>query len=614
MKNRLYRFLPFILLFILAQAAFTQQAPSIAPDVGALKKHVGYLASDELEGRRPGTAGADKAADYIAEEFHRLKLGCAPEPTRDDFKCRHNGKRRSGYLKEFPFIAEVVLSKNNSMNFTRDGKNKVVAIDAEWTPLGFSSNGAVAQAGLVFAGHGITAADLKHDDYASLDAKGKVAVVFAGSPDGDNPHGQFGRHADARLKAVAAKDHGAAALVVIAGDEKFGNDRLSKLSYDQTAGEAGIPVAVVSRQTAAKWFGMADAAQLSAMEKAKDKWAEYAQKLRDATVGLSVDVTRRAVPAYNVVGVIEGNDPKLKREYIVIGAHYDHLGHGGESSLAPNSSDIHHGADDNASGTAGLLELARIFSSQRGQLRRSLIFVAFSAEESGLIGSKAYVNNPAAPLADTVAMINLDMIGRMRENKLSVGGIGTSPEFRKLVESLNNGFTLQLSEDGFGPSDHSSFYAKQIPVLFFFSGTHEDYHKPSDTADKINYEGEAKIVGFVAEIARAIDRGDARPTYAVARSQSSGRATGFRVYLGTVPNYAESNDGMLLDAVRDDSPAAKAGLKAGDKIIKLAGREIKNVYDYTYALGEMKPDQEYEVEVARGGERLKMKLTPQARR
>ncbi|HZF41416.1 MAG TPA: M20/M25/M40 family metallo-hydrolase [Blastocatellia bacterium] len=618
MKNRLYRFLPFILLFILAQVAFAQQAPStapsIAPDVEALKKHVGYLASDELEGRRPGTAGADKAADYLAEEFHRLKLGCASNLGEGDLKCSHNGKRRDGYLREFPFIAGVELAKNNAMSFTRDGKNSAVALGAEWTPLGFSSNGAVARGALVFAGYGITAADLKYDDYANLDAKGKVAVVFAGSPDGDNPHGQFGRYADARLKAVAAKDHGAVALVVIAGDEKFGNDRLSKLSYDQTAGEAGIPVAVISRQTAAKWSGMADASQLNALEKAKENWAEYAQKLGGVTVGLSVEITRRAVPAYNVVGVIEGNDPKLKREYIVIGAHYDHLGHGGDSSLAPNSSDVHHGADDNASGTAGMLELARIFSGQRGQLRRSVIFIAFSAEESGLIGSNAYVNNPAAPLANTVAMINLDMIGRLKENKLTIGGIGTSPEFRKLVESLNNGFTLQLSEDGFGPSDHSSFYAKQIPVLFFFSGTHEDYHKPSDTADKINYEGQAKIVGFVAEIARAIDRGAARPAYAVARSQSSGRATGFRVYLGTVPNYAESNDGMLLDAVRDDSPAAKAGLKAGDKIVKLAGREIKNVYDYTYALGEIKPDQEYEVEVIRGDQRLKLKLTPQARR
>ncbi|MGH9938618.1 MAG: M20/M25/M40 family metallo-hydrolase, partial [Blastocatellia bacterium] len=375
------------------------------------------------------------------------------------------------------------------------------------------------------------------------------------------------------------------------------------------------PVAVVSRRTAAKWFGLADVAQLSALEKAKEKWTEGARNLRNVTVNLSVEITRRVVPAYNVVGVIEGGDPKLKRERIIIGAHYDHLGRGGASSLAPNSSDVHHGADDNASGTAGLLELARIFSSQRGQLRRSLVFAAFSAEESGLIGSKAYVNNPGASLTDSVAMLNMDMIGRLKDNKLTVGGVGTSPEFRKLVESLNsNSFTLQLNEDGFGPSDHSSFYAKRIPVLFFFSGTHEDYHKPSDTADKINYEGQAKVVSFVAEIVRAIDRGDARPAYAVARSQSSGRSTGFRVYLGTVPSYAESNDGMLLDAVRDDSPAAKAGVKAGDKIIKLAGREIKNVYDYTYALGEMKPDQEYEVDVMRGGERLKMKLTPQARR
>jgi len=618
MKNRHYQFLPLALPFILTLAAFAQQEktiPSVAPDVELLKKHVAYLASDELEGRHPGTAGADRAADYLAEQFHRLKLGCAPDRIEADLKCRHNGKRRDGYLKEFPFIAAVELAKNNAMSFTQDAKENAVALRDEWAPVGLSSNGSVAWAELVFAGHGITAAELKHDDYANVDVKGKIAVAFAGTPDGDNPHGQFGRYAEAPLKVIAAKDRGAAALVVIASDEKFGNERLAKLQYDQTAGEAGIPVAVVSRRTAARWFGLADVAQLSALEKAKEKWTEGARKLRDVTVNLSVEITRRAVPAYNVVGVIEGSDPKLKRERIIIGAHYDHLGRGGASSLAPNSSDVHHGADDNASGTAGLLELARIFSRQRGQLRRSLVFVAFSAEESGLIGSKAYVNNPSASLTDNVVMLNMDMIGRLKENKLTVGGVGTSPEFRKLVESLNsNSFALQLNEDGFGPSDHSSFYAKKIPVLFFFSGTHEDYHKPSDTADKINYEGQAKVVSFVAEIARAIDRGDARPAYAVTRSQSSGRSTGFRVYLGTVPSYAESNDGMLLDAVRDDSPASKAGVKAGDKIVKLAGREIKNVYDYTYALGEMKPDQEYEIEVTRGGERLKLKLTPQARR
>lgn len=618
MKHRTHQLLGLLLLLALALSAAAQQArpaQSGAPDATLLKKHVIYLASDELEGRRPGTAGGDKAAAYLAEQFNQLKLGCASP----DLKCRHAGKQHGGYLHEFPFVAAVELAQNNKLSFARDGNSASAVLRDEWTPIGFSSNGNVAQASLVFVGYGITAAELKHDDYAGVDAKGKVAIAFAGTPDGDNPHGQFGRYADARWKAVAAKDHGAAALIVIAGDEKFGNDRLAKLRYDQTAGEAGIPVIVVARQTTAQWFGLTDAAQLGALEKAKDKWAGAAPQLSAVKLNLSVNIARRAVPAHNVVGVLEGSDPKLKREYIVIGAHYDHLGRGGhDGSLAQNPNDIHHGADDNASGTAGLLELARIFAAQKPGLRRSVVFMAFSAEESGLIGAKAWTSNPALPLADNVAMLNLDMIGRLRDNKLTVGGVGTSPEFRKLIENLNQtngGFTLQLNEDGFGPSDHSAFYAKQIPVLFFFTGTHADYHKPSDTAEKINYDGQAKIVSFVAELVRALDRNDARPAYALARSsQPSGRSTGFRVYLGTVPNYAESNDGMLLDAVREDSPAAKAGLKAGDKIVRLAGREIKNVYDYTYALGEMKGEQEYDVEVVRGGARAALKITPQSRR
>ncbi|MGH9767381.1 MAG: M20/M25/M40 family metallo-hydrolase, partial [Blastocatellia bacterium] len=577
---------PAVFLFTQAQSPAggvvreTDLGSSAKPDVSQLKQHVTYLAGGDLAGRKPGTAGADKAAAYVAEQFHALKLGC-PEA---DFKCRHTGAGYNGYRQEFPFIAAVELAKNNSLSFKQGGADVSVPLRSDWMPLGFSSNDAMPQAPMVFAGYGITAAEPKHDDYASVSAKDKVALVFAGSPDGDNPHGQFARYADARWKAIAAKDRGAKALVVIVREEKFSNDRMTKLSYDQTAGEAGLPVIAISRQVAAKLFGLSDAAQLGQLEKATDKWAEAAQKLQNNAINLSVEVTRRAVPAYNVVGMLEGSDPKLKREFIVIGAHYDHLGHGGESSLAPNSSEVHHGADDNASGVAGLLELARIFNAEKKQVRRSLLFIAFSAEESGLIGSNYYVNHPVTPLADTVAMLNLDMIGRLRDGKLTVGGVGASPEFRKLIESLNQsgtpapGFKLQLNEDGFGPSDHSSFYAKQIPVLFFFTGAHEDYHKPSDTADKINYEGQARVVSFTANIVRALDRNDARPAYALARSQSSGRAGGFRVYLGTAPNYAESSDGMLLDGVRDDSPAAKAGLKAGDKIVKMAGREIKSVY------------------------------------
>jgi aminopeptidase YwaD len=619
MKTVISRLSLFILLFTLAQTATAQQAKpaqSAGPEASALKRHVTHLASDELEGRRPGTAGGNKAAEYLAEQFHRYKLSC-PEA---DLKCRHAGGRRSGYLKEFPFIASVELAKNNALSVTVGGQSRAIPAREEWMPIGYSANGNVSSATVAFVGYGITAVDLKHDDYASGAAKDKIAIAFAGTPDGDNPHGQFARYTDSRWKAIAAKDHGARALIIIAGTEKFSDERLAQLRYDQTSGEAGLPVIVVSRGTVAKWFGFPDGAHLAALEKSPGKWAEMAQKLQSTTINLSVDITRKTVPAYNVVGILEGTDPQLKREYIVIGAHYDHLGYGGESSLAPNSTAIHHGADDNASGTAGLLELARYFSNERNRLRRSLVFIAFSAEESGLIGSKAYVGTPLVPLGQSIVMLNMDMIGRLRDGKLSVGGVGTSPDFRQLVESVNTApatafnFQLQLNEDGFGPSDHSSFYAKQIPVLFFFTGTHDDYHKPSDTAEKINYDGEAKIIGFVGETVRALDRRDARPTYVLARSQSGGRSTGFRVYIGTVPSYAESNDGMLLDAVREDSPAAKAGLKAGDKIVKLAGREIKNVYDYTYALGEMKSEQEYEVEIIRGGERLKMKLIPLARR
>jgi aminopeptidase YwaD len=358
---------------------------------------------------------------------------------------------------------------------------------------------------------------------------------------------------------------------------------------------------------------------------------------------------RREVPAYNVVGILDGSDPALKNETIVIGAHYDHLGRGGEGSLAPRSGEIHHGADDNASGVAGVLELAHVFTTQRPKPKRTILFVAFSGEEEGLLGSSYYVNHPLAPLANTVAMINMDMIGRMKDRKLIIGGVGTAKEWRDIVGSGNslqgmtvtasagttplgipvvvsaNGrpivsmdssktFDLTLNEDGYGPSDHSSFYSKQIPVLFFWTGTHEDYHKPSDTSDKINYEAEARVLSLVARIVRDIDQGDRRPTYTIAKSESSGRSTGFRVYLGTIPNYADTNDGLLLDGVRDDSPASAAGLKAGDRIVKIAGRDVHNVYDYTYALGEMKAGQEYVIEVKRGTERFTLKITPAARK
>jgi hypothetical protein len=644
--------------------ALGQQPSASAPSVDRLRQIVTYLASDPLEGRRTGTAGATEAANYIAGEFKRLGLraGSASADAR---------AAASPYLQSFPYVSGVALGRNNLfyVNPGRADDMMQFRVGEDWMPLGFSTNGSISKAEMVFAGYGISSAELKYNDYAVSDAKGRVAIVFAGTPDGDNPHGQFVQAGQIRFKAAAARAAGARALLIISDEEKLKDSRLARLTYDN-AGEAGIPVLVISQNLASKLLGTLSEYQKSADAKSATATSELRSPSGHRTLSFEVNVIRRESPSFNVVGILPGSDAKLKDEAIVIGAHYDHLGRGGEGSLAPREGDIHHGADDNASGTAALLELARMLSKQPLKPRRTIVFIAFSGEEEGLLGSDYYVSHPLVPLANTVAMINMDMVGRLQESKLIVGGVGTASDWRSLIESENspekmkpvalgnvsppettyhvnvkgqtpaagfpiilgaNGqpvitaeipkasvsfaapFSLTLNEDGFGPSDHSSFYSKQVPVLFFWTGTHGDYHKPSDTADKINYEGEARIVAFVERIVRDIDKSDKRPTYTLAKSDPQQR-TGFRVYLGTIPNYADSNDGLKLDGVRDDSPAAKAGMKAGDKVVKLAGRDVKNVYDYTYALGEMKGGQEYEVVVMRDGQRLTMKITPETRK
>ena len=661
MRRKIFALLAIIGLTV--AVALGQQPSANAPSVERIRQIVTYLASDPLEGRRTGTAGATEAANFIAGEFKRLGL----QPVLQSASTRKSARP---YLQPFPYVSSVELGQKN-LFLVNPGKADDIMqfkVGEDWMPLGFSTNGSINKIETVFAGYGISSAELKYNDYAVSNVKDRVAIVFAGTPDGDNPHGQFVQAGQIRFKVAAARAAGAQALLIISDEQKLKDDRLTRLSYDN-AGEAGIPVLVISQNLAAKLLGTIDH-PLSEYQKAADARSattELRSPSGRRTLSLEVSVVRRLSPSFNVVGILPGSDPKLKDEAIVIGAHYDHLGRGGEGSLAPREGEIHHGADDNASGSAGLLELARILTKTANP-RRTIVFIAFSGEEEGLLGSDYYVTHPLLPLANTVAMINMDMIGRLQESKLIIGGVGTAPEWRAMIQKQNsldnistaaardildrpvdedlrfkvnprgadgvpivlsaNGtpvvtrslpslalapFTLTLNEDGFGPSDHSSFYMKKIPVLFFWTGTHDDYHKPSDTADKINYEGEARILAFVERLIRDIDKSDKRPTYAVAKGDAQQR-TGFRVYLGTIPNYADSNDGLKLDGVRDDSPASRAGLKAGDKVVKLAGRDVKNVYDYTYALGEMKPGQEYEVEVMRDGQRLKMKITPEGRK
>lgn len=641
------KYIPLTLTTLLVLSTVFAQQPATAPlqpSTQRLQQHISYLASDALGGRRTGTSGATDAARYVAGEFSRVGLRPAIQKAG---ASKRLSVAMSQYLQSFPYVAGVELGKTNELKLV--GGAAPFRSPDDWMPLGFSASAQVA-GGLAFVGYGISASELSHDDYALVSAKDRVVLALQGTPDGDNPHGQFARFEGIRWKAVAARNAGAKALVVVAREEQFKDDRLARLTYDNSAGDAGLPVIVISRQAADKLLQPSQLTLSQLEQTAKDK-TPGTNRILTGEVSLTTDVVRKEVQAYNVIGVLDGSDRVLKNETIILGAHYDHLGLGGDGSLAQRQGEVHHGADDNASGTAGLLELARILTSQRPRPKRTVVFIAFGGEEEGLLGSNYYVNHPITPLANTVAMINMDMIGRLKDRKLIIGGVGTAKEWRELVASANaavntrvtpnptedvpkgmpvvvsaNGrpivtvdpsasFDLTLQEDGFGPSDHSSFYAKQIPVLFFWTGTHSDYHKPSDTFDKINYDGEARILSFVSSIVRDLDQAEKRVTYSVAKSDSmTGRSTGFRVYLGTIPNYSDSNDGLLLDGVRENSPAAKGGLKAGDRIVKIGNREVKNVYDYTYALGELKAGQEYVIEVMRGGERLSLKITPEARK
>jgi len=299
----------------------------------------------------------------------------------------------------------------------------------------------------------------------------------------------------------------------------------------------------------------------------------------------------------------------------------DHIGYGGpgSGSLQPDVHAIHNGADDNASGTAGLLELAQAFADKKVQLKRTILFISFSGEELGVIGSTYYVNNPYFPLDRSVAMINMDMIGRLENKELTIGGSGTSPLWQTILPKYNadSTFTLSLDPSGIGPSDHSQFYAKNLPVLFFFTGEHGDYHKPSDDWNRLNYKAEEKIVKYIYSVAADVESGQDKPIFARVDSPSPmggrGDSRGFSVTLGIIPDYGQSSEGMKISGIRPNGPAEKAGLQAGDVIVSMAAKKVMNIYDYMGILGELKAGDQIEVEVLRGGKPLKVQAVMQKR-
>ncbi len=580
-----------------------------------IARHVQFLASDKLQGRRAGTPAADEAGRYIAKEFR--SYGLKPASGGD-------------FLQPFTFVAGVKLGPNNSFELKGSNGARQYKVEQDFMPLAFASP-EMATGEVVFADYGISAPALQYDNYAGIDAKGKIVMIVRGSPDGDNPHGRFAEYTQPGLeiqnKTLKAREKGARGVIFVSEEKIFQHDRLSRLRHDLNFLDAGIPVVVVSREVANailnKRKSTSSETSTDAVEQAKAGNSTFA--IEGASISFKADVMKINGNASNVVGILQGGDPQLASEYVVIGAHYDHLGLGGPESLAAvPEGQIHHGADDNASGTTGLLELARVLASSREKPKRSIVFIAFSGEELGLLGSGAYTKTPLAPLASTVAMLNMDMIGRLRNNGLFVGGVGTSPVWKPLLEKLNSAtgspetgpgsrFQMSYGEDGFGPSDHQAFYVKDIPVLFFFTGSHDDYHKPSDTADKINVEGLKQIATFVGQVAVDVANEPARIAFNRVKVQSKPTGGGFRVYLGTVPNYSDQSDGMKLDGVRPGSPGERAGLKAGDIVIKLGKTQIKNVYDYTYALGELRPNEEVEIVIRRDGREMNLKVTPEKR-
>ncbi|HWN98104.1 MAG TPA: M20/M25/M40 family metallo-hydrolase [Blastocatellia bacterium] len=604
-------------------AAFDDSTNRLATQVSSERiiQHIQFLASDKLQGRRTGTPAADEAAAYIAKEFRSYGLKPASA---------------AGFLEPFDFVAGVKLGAGNTFRIKESTGERELKVGEDFMPLGFSS-AEIAEGEVVFVHYGISSPELQYDNYKDVDVKGKIVMILRGSPEGDNPHGRFADFTQPGLeiqnKTLKAREKGARGVVFVSEEKSFSDDRLSRLRHDLNFLDAGIPAVVVSSKVGNAILGGEGPNQSKEERTSKGdidpmKSSGASVFLKGVSVRFKTDVIKINGKSANVAGLLEGSDPRLANEYVVIGAHYDHLGLGGPESLAAKpEGQIHHGADDNASGTSGLLELARSLAAERVKPRRSILFVAFSGEELGLLGSGAYTKKPAAPIAQTVAMLNMDMIGRLRQGSLFIGGVGTSPAWKPLIDKLNgaavptasagNGsgsqFQLSLGEDGFGPSDHQSFYVRDVPVLFFFTGTHDDYHKPTDTADKINAVGERQVVEFVREMVVAVANEPERIAFNKVKTESKPTGRGFRVYLGTVPNYSDQSDGMKLDGVRPASPAERAGLRAGDIVVLLGKTPIKNVYDYTYALGEMRAGEEVEVVIRRDGSVIKLKITPEKR-
>ena len=574
-------------------------------DSGRYLEDVKYLASPEMKGRATGSPELEKAAGWIQARYKEFGIKPAGQ----------------NYLQPFPVTTEAALGKGNRFHVTDKGHSTTLKCPDEFVPFNFSSSGKLTGE-LIFAGYGITAPEYRYDDYAGLDVKGKIVIVLRHEPQENDDKSVFEgkvltRHAQFANKAANARMHGAAGVILVEdkAHHPSAGDTLEKFGIAAGPNNAGIPFVQVKANLAEKW--VSDSGKdLTQVEQEIDRDLKpHSFAIAEAVrVDAAVDVTRAVKTVHNVAAYLPGETD----EYVIIGAHYDHLGLGGQYSLAPSQTGtVHPGADDNASGTAGVIELARQFSKQPKQ-KRGILFLNFAGEELGLLGSAYYVDHPILPLDKAVTMINLDMIGRMR-GKAYIGGSGSGTTLRAMLDKILPNHDLKVdysAGSSEGSSDHTSFTGKQVPALFFFSGLHADYHKPSDTADKIDGPATVKLLGLVTDVVIALRDGNDRPEFVKVAAPPSGHGdssaapvSGYGPYFGSVPEFGEGTVGVKFADVREGSPASKAGFKAGDTMVEFDGKTISNLQDFTYVLQGKKPGDEVMVKVIRNGAPVEAKVT-----
>jgi aminopeptidase YwaD len=590
----------FLAFILVAWLSATATAPVGQADPARVLNDIKTLSAPEMEGRGAGTKGLARAADLIVKRYKELKI--SPSGTH-------------GYLQPFTLITGAKLKSDNRFMVINGDTKKDLKTNQDFVPFSFSSSGQV-EGSVVFAGYGVTAEEYQYDDYANLDVKDKIVVVLRYEPTAfAAKSGEQGltHHSQMITKAINARNHGARAIVLVNGKLGDGEeDLLTRFGSVSGPENIGIMFVQVKNDVAEGWLEAAAKSLKEAQDQINTS-TKPASLALPGTLHLSmkVDIETTRATVNNILAYLPGQTD----EYVIVGAHYDHLGRGNFDSLAPSQiGQIHPGADDNASGTAGVLELARLLAPLRGQLKRGVLFMDFAGEELGLLGSAEWVKDPTRPLEKAVAMINMDMIGRIKDDKVYIGGVGTGSTFKPLLEQAEkeqaqkgSAFKIEYSASGYSSSDHTSFVTKKIPVLFFFSGLHSDYHKPSDTWDKINALSAARLLDLIANVTVQLANANAEETpkfqtVVEQKPPGGGGGAGYGPYFGSIPDFGEIPNGVKFADVKPGSPAAKAGLKAGDILIQFGDKPIKNLYDFTDALRRSKIGDVVEVKVLRDGQ------------